>query len=62
MKINFDIDCTLEEGRTFLGLPDVKSLQEPMMGETEDRMRASLDAMAPETLVKTWVSANLQGV
>ncbi len=61
MKIHFDIDCTPEEARTFLGLPDVKPLQESMMDEIEERMRANLAAMDPETLMKTWVPANLQG-
>ncbi len=61
MKINFDIDCTPEEARAFLGLPDVKPLQATMMAEIEERMRANLAAMDPETLMKTWVPANLQG-
>ena len=42
MKINIDIDCTSEEARTFLGLPDVKPLQEAMLVELEERMRANL--------------------
>ena len=61
MKINLDIDCTPEEARTFFGLPDVKPLQEAMMAEIEERMRANLAAMDPETLMKTWVPANIQG-
>jgi len=62
MKINFDIDCTPEEARTFLGLPDVKPMQEAMIAEIEERMRANLAAMDPETLMKTWVPANFQGL
>ncbi len=61
MKINFDIDCTPEEARAFLGLPDVKPMQEAMMAEVEERMRANLAAMDPESLFKTWLPASLQG-
>jgi len=62
MKINFDIDCTPEEARAFLGLPDVKPMQEAMMHEVEDRMRANLAAMDPESLFKTWLPASIQGL
>jgi hypothetical protein len=61
MKIKFDIDCTPEEARTFLGLPDVKPMQETMMKEVEQRLQANLQAMDPETLLKTWLPAGMQG-
>ncbi len=61
MKIKVDVDCTPEEARTFLGLPDVKPLQEAMMREIEDRMRANLQAMDPESMLRTWLPAGLQG-
>ncbi len=60
MKITVDIDCTPEEARTFLGLPDVQPLQQAMMKELEDRMRANLDRVDPETLMKTWFPAGVQ--
>jgi hypothetical protein len=55
MKIKIDIDCTPEEARRFLGLPDVAPMQEAMMKEIQDRMMANLQAMDPETLFKTWM-------
>jgi hypothetical protein len=61
MKITVDIDCTPEEARSFLGLPDVKPMQEELMGEMQERMRASLRAMQPEELLKHWLPANLKG-
>jgi len=52
--------------RTFLGLPDVKPLQEAMLVELEERMRANLQAMDSETMFKTWmpagVSSGVQGL
>ncbi len=61
MKIKLDVDCTPEEARSFLGLPDVRPLQDAMMKEIEERMRANLQAMDPETMLKTWLPAGIQG-
>lgn len=60
MKITIDIDCTPEEARAFMGLPDVKQIQETMMKEVEDRMRSNLQAMDAETMFKTWLPAGMQ--
>jgi hypothetical protein len=61
MKVTINIDCTPEEARTFLGLPDIKPMQDAMVGELEKRMRANMDAMDPETMFKTWLPAGIQG-
>ena len=57
MKITLDIDCTPEEARAFLGLPDVKPMQEQLMQELQDRMAASIRSMAPHEVMKTWLPA-----
>ncbi len=62
MKITVNIDCTPEEARHFLGLPDVKPMQDAMMQEIQDRMRANLQAMDPDTMLKTWLPAGIQGM
>jgi|CEGD01.1.fsa_nt_gi hypothetical protein len=62
MKISIDVDCTPDEARTFLGLPDVKPMQDAMMMEIQNRMMANLQAMEPETLFKTWLPAQVQGL
>lgn len=54
MKVTINVDCTPEEARAFLGLPDVRPLQEAMMADLEERMRSGLNAMDPESLFKTW--------
>ncbi|WP_348657889.1 DUF6489 family protein, partial [uncultured Thalassospira sp.] len=51
MKVTVNIDCTPEEARTFFGLPDVQPMQKAMMQEIEDRMKANLAAMDPETML-----------
>ena len=61
MKVTVNIDCTPEEARAFLGLPDIKPMQDAMIQELEKRMRANMDAMDPETMFKTWLPAGVQG-
>ena len=61
MKITFDIDCTPEEARAFLGLPDVKPMQDELMAEVRERMAASLGAMEPAEMMKLWLPANIEG-
>jgi len=61
MKISLDIDCTPDELRGFFGMPDVKPMQEQLLKELEERMRANLKALDPEALLKTWLPAGLKG-
>lgn len=61
MKITIDVDCTPEEARAFLGLPDVGPMQATLMAEVEKRMMEGLRASDPEMLMRTWLPAGLQG-
>ncbi len=62
MKVTFDIDCTPEEARAFLGLPDVQPMQKTMMAEVEQRMKDGLDSMSPDALFKTWLPAGMESL
>ncbi|WP_417430888.1 DUF6489 family protein [Kiloniella sp.] len=61
MKITFDIDCTPEEARQFLGLPDVSELQKEAIEEVRKKMLETIQASDSETLMKTWMPASMQG-
>jgi hypothetical protein len=61
MKIKVDIDCTPEEARTFLGLPDVQPMQKAVMAEMSQRLTQAMAAIDPETMLKTWLPASIQG-
>jgi hypothetical protein len=61
MKITTNVDCTPDEARAFMGLPDVKPMQEQLMRETQERMAANIRAMEPEALLKTWLPVTLKG-
>jgi hypothetical protein len=60
MKITVDIDCTPEEARAFLGLPDVRPMQDALIAELQERMAANLRAMEPAELMRTWLPSNLK--
>ena len=60
MKVTVDIDCTPAEARAFLGLPDVTPLNEAMIAEMQERMKANVAAMQPDELMKTWTSFGMQ--
>ena len=61
MKIKLDIDCTPEEVRQFFGLPEVKPLQDELLKEVQERLRANIKAMDPEAMLKTWLPTTLKG-
>lgn len=62
MKVTFNIDCTPEEARKFLGLPDVAPMQEAMMKELQAKMQDNVKAMDPETMMKTWFPMAVQNM
>ena len=62
MKVNVEVTCTPEEARAFFGLPDLGPMQQRVMGEIEERLRANLASMSPEAIFKTWIPASMQGV
>ena len=61
MKLKFDIECTPEELRGFFGLPEVKPMQDRLVAELEEKMRANLKALDPEAMLKTWLPAGMKG-
>jgi hypothetical protein len=62
MKATIDIDCTPEEARTFLGLPDVKPIQEAVMAEMQEKMLAASRSLDPEEAMKMWLPASMQAM
>lgn len=62
MKFIFDVECTPEEAREFLGLPNIVPMQERVVADIEKRIAENLRALDPETLVRTWMPMTLQGL
>lgn len=61
MKINLDIDCTPEEARQFLGLPNFAPLQESVMKEVGAKVHEQIQNLDAEHLLKTMLSMTFQG-
>ena len=68
MKVTVEIDCTPEEARTFMGLPDVKPMQAAVMASLEQQALRATESFSPESVLKLWfttlpqMSAHMQEV
>ncbi len=56
MKLSVEVDCTPEEARRFLGLPDVSALNEAIVGEMRKHLEANMAMLSPDELVKNWLA------
>ncbi len=62
MKITVNIDCTPEEAREFLGLPNVAPMQDKLLKEMEEKMAENIRSLDPETFIKTWMPLGLESI
>jgi len=60
MKIRFDVDCTPEEARRFLGLPDVSEMHADAMERVRKRVNQALDDSDAQELLRTWLPAGME--
>ena len=60
MKVTIDIECTPQEARVFMGLPDMSPLNDHVVAEMQKRMDANINALNPEEMVKSWFSMGCQ--
>ena len=56
MKMTIEVDCSPEEARRFLGLPDVSSLNDHLVSEMSKRIDANMSLLNPEEFMKNWMS------
>jgi hypothetical protein len=56
MKMTIEVDCSPEEARRFLGLPDVSALNDHLVAEMKTRIDANMQMISPDELVKNWMS------
>ena len=52
MKVTINIECTPEEARSYMGLPDVQPLQKEMMKIMRDKTLENLKRMEPEGMMQ----------
>ena len=56
MKMTIEIDCSPQEARSFLGLPDVSALNDKLVEEMQKRMTANMAMVSPDELMKNWAA------
>lgn len=56
MKMNITVDCTPEEARAFLGLPDIRPVNETLVKAVNERIEQNMELVSPEFYLKQWYS------
>jgi hypothetical protein len=56
MKMTIEVDCSPEEARRFLGLPDVSALNDHLMAEMRKRVDANMSMLNPEEFMRNWMT------
>ncbi|NBX66724.1 MAG: hypothetical protein EBQ96_07000 [Proteobacteria bacterium] len=62
MKFTVNVDCTPEEARSFLGLPDFAPMQEAVLGQMQEQIQKNMTAMDPEGMMKMWMPNAMGGM
>lgn len=62
MKITVDVDCTPQEARAFLGLPNVEPMQEQLVAQLQQQLSKYLAKTDAETMLKTWFPEGVKGI
>jgi hypothetical protein len=60
MKFTVNVECSPEEARRFMGLPDVTPINEALVAEMGKRMEKNLAMMSGETMMNSWMSVGTQ--
>lgn len=55
MKINIDLDCTPEEVRALLGLPDLAPLHDIYLDKVKDMVAKGVTPDVVEQMVRSWM-------
>lgn len=62
MKITIEVDCTPEEARAFMGMPDVRPMHDEIMADMKERMTEAAKNFEPEAALKTWMGSSGDGM
>ena len=62
MKFKIEIDCTPEEARGLLGMPDLTAFQTAMSDGLKGKVQETVAGIDPEALMKMWMPGGSQGL
>lgn len=54
MKINVEVDCTPEEARRFMGLPDLSPVHDAYVTQLVDTVKTGVSAEGVEAMLRSW--------
>lgn len=54
MKINVEVDCTPEEARRFMGLPDLTPVHDAYVAQLTETVKKGISGDALEMMMKGW--------
>jgi hypothetical protein len=54
MKISVDVDCTPEEARRFMGLPDMTSVHEAYLSRIRGAIEQGVTPEMIQSMMRTW--------
>ena len=60
MKVTIDIDCTPEEARAFLGLPDLRPLHDAYLERMLSLVKDGLGPADVEKMMRAWMPGTEQ--
>jgi len=60
MKFTVNVECSPEEARRFMGLPDVTPINDKLVDEMGKRMEANLKMMSGGDMMSSWMSVGTQ--
>ena len=62
MKINLELDCTPEEARRMMGLPDLTPLHEKYLSSMSDMIDPGAHPELVETMMRSWAPMGEAGM
>lgn len=62
LKFNIEVECTPDEARRLLGLPEVAAMQERLIEEMEVQLKDTIRTMDGKAMLEQWLPVGLKGV
>lgn len=62
MKVHLEIDCTPEEARRAMGLPDLSPVHERYVAMLQEAMSGQVKPEAIETMMRSWAPMGEAGM
>ncbi len=62
MKVNVEVDCTPEEARRLMGLPDLSPIHEAYIAKMRETISGGLRPEMFESMIKNWAPMGEAGV